>query len=46
LVAYLAYLVFALFLFFKPQARVVSLPTRPAHEHGHTSSVTHSVTNK
>jgi high-affinity iron transporter len=46
LVAYLAYLFFALFLFFKPQARVVSLPTRPAHEHGHTSSATNSVTNK
>jgi high-affinity iron transporter len=47
LVAYLAYLVFALFLFFKPQAKVVSLPTRPAHEHGHASSATNStVSNK
>jgi len=40
LVAYLAYLIFALVLFFKPQAKVVSLPTRPAHEHGQSSSVT------
>jgi high-affinity iron transporter len=39
LTAYLAYLIFALVLFFKPQARVVSLPTRPAHEHGRSSSV-------
>lgn len=31
--AYLIYLVFALVLFFKPHARVVSLPTRPAHSH-------------
>jgi len=40
LTVYLAYLAFALVLFFLPQPRVVSLPTRPAHEHGHTSSVT------
>lgn len=40
LAVYLAYLVFALVLFFLPQPRVVSLPTRPAHEHGRTSSVT------
>ncbi|WP_268797082.1 iron uptake transporter permease EfeU [Pseudomonas huanghezhanensis] len=38
---YLAYLIFALVLFFMPAPRVVSLPTRPAHEHGHSSSVTH-----
>ncbi|MCD5972367.1 iron uptake transporter permease EfeU [Pseudomonas quasicaspiana] len=31
--AYLIYLVFALVLFFMPHARVVSLPTRPAHSH-------------
>lgn len=31
--AYLIYLVFALVLFFMPHARVVSLPTRPAHTH-------------
>ncbi|MCI8212490.1 iron transporter [Pseudomonas sp. S25] len=31
--AYLIYLVFALALFFMPHARVVSLPTRPAHSH-------------
>lgn len=35
---YLIYLVFALALFFMPHARVVSLPTRPAHSH--PSSVT------
>ena len=40
LTVYLAYLIFALVLFFLPQPRVVSLPTRPAHEHGHSSSVT------
>ncbi|MCD5980951.1 MULTISPECIES: iron uptake transporter permease EfeU [Pseudomonas syringae group] len=31
--AYLIYLIFALVLFFMPHARVVSLPTRPAHSH-------------
>lgn len=31
--AYLIYLAFALVLFFMPHARVVSLPTRPAHTH-------------
>lgn len=36
---YLIYLIGALVLFFLPQPRVVSLPTRPAHEHGHSSSV-------
>jgi len=40
LTVYVAYLIFALVLFFLPQPRVVSLPTRPAHEHGHTPSVT------
>ena len=36
--AWLLYMVFALALFFMPHARVVSLPTRPAHIH--PSSVT------
>ncbi|MBC3953055.1 MULTISPECIES: iron uptake transporter permease EfeU [Pseudomonas] len=31
--AYLIYLIFALVLFFMPHARVVNLPTRPAHSH-------------
>ncbi|WP_062382091.1 iron uptake transporter permease EfeU [Pseudomonas abietaniphila] len=39
LTVYVAYLIFALVLFFLPQPRVVSLPTRPAHAHGHSSSV-------
>jgi high-affinity iron transporter len=40
LTVYVAYLIFALVLFFLPQPRAVSLPTRPAHAHGHSSSVT------